>query len=88
MWTIEPPVTGALVARIFERGSYHVVGRALRYRRGLGGRQPLTPNVFDDDRSGMEARLDRVVFWLFGDGVLQGADTSSAALHFWAPQSP
>lgn len=38
-----PPVP--LVARYFERGSYHLDGRALRYRRGGGGRQPLTPEV-------------------------------------------
>ena len=86
VWTIEPPVTGALVARIFERGSYHVSGGALRYRRGLGGRQPLTPNVFDDDRSSMEARLDRVILRLVADGVLQGGDTSSASLQFWTPE--
>ncbi|MEN8374655.1 MAG: hypothetical protein ABFS34_04340 [Gemmatimonadota bacterium] len=30
------------VLHLFERGSYHVSGGALRYRRGRGGRQPLT----------------------------------------------
>ena len=88
VWTIEPPVTGALVARIFERGSYHVVGGALRYRRGLGGRQPLTPDVFDDDRSSMETRFDRVVLRLVADRVLRGADPDSASLQFWTPGHP
>ncbi|MCG6987929.1 MAG: hypothetical protein LJF06_07095 [Gemmatimonadetes bacterium] len=39
------PPTGAVFARYFERGSYHVVDEALRYRRGMSGRQPLTPEV-------------------------------------------
>ncbi len=87
VWTIDPPTAGALVARIFERGSYHVSGGALRYRRGRGGRQPLTLDVFDDDRSSIEARVDRVIFNLVSDGVGRGADTNSAALQFWTPES-
>ena len=86
-WTIDPPVTGALLARVFERGSYHVSGGALRYRRGLGGRQPLTPDVFDDDRSTVGAGVDRVVLRLVADGIPRGADSSSAALRFWAPEA-
>jgi hypothetical protein len=45
-WTLDraaPP--GTLVARVFERGSYHLSTAALRYRRGASGRQPLTPEV-------------------------------------------
>jgi hypothetical protein len=47
-WILEvsdsvPP--GTMLARYFERGSYHLSGRALRYRRGLSGRQPLTPEA-------------------------------------------
>lgn len=34
---------GALL--VFERGSYHLVGNAFRYRRGAAGRQPLTAEV-------------------------------------------
>ncbi len=86
VWTIDPPVTGALVVRIFERGSYHVSGGALRYRRGLGGRQPLTLDVFDDDRSTMEAQIDRVLLRLVADRRREGADTNSAYLHFWSPE--
>jgi hypothetical protein len=37
----------ASFARVFERGAYSVTGAALRYRRGAGGRQPLTAEVFD-----------------------------------------
>jgi len=38
--------SGAAVARLFERGSYHLSDAALRYRRGTSGRQPLTPEVW------------------------------------------
>jgi hypothetical protein len=34
-----PPV---VLVRFFERGSYHLADDAFRYRRGGGGRQPLT----------------------------------------------
>ena len=37
---------GTVAAQLFERGSYHLSGSALRYRRGAGGRQPLTPEVW------------------------------------------
>lgn len=40
-WTLSPAVSGP-VARYYESGSYHLVAGALRYRRGRGGRQPLT----------------------------------------------
>jgi hypothetical protein len=50
---IDPPLpTGAILARVFERGSYHLSGSALRYRRGAGGRQPLTPEVWSDVGTG------------------------------------
>jgi hypothetical protein len=41
-WHWEPESPGAMVARVFERGSYHLEDRAVRYRLGAGGRQPLT----------------------------------------------
>jgi hypothetical protein len=49
-WGLDAPApAGTVVARVFERGSYHVALSALRYRRGSSGRQPLTPQVWDDD---------------------------------------
>ncbi len=50
-WVLNPPVPGGVVARLFEAGSYHLSGGAFRYRRGRGGRQPLTPEVFVVERS-------------------------------------
>ena len=43
LWEVEPLPGGALFGRVYERGSYHLTLGALRYRRGGGGRQPLTP---------------------------------------------
>jgi len=39
------PAQGArpIFVRLFETGEYHLADGALRYRRGAGGRQPLTP---------------------------------------------
>jgi hypothetical protein len=52
-WDLDRPVEGAVLARLFERGSYHLTDGALRYRRGSGGRQPLTPTVLDPETSGV-----------------------------------
>jgi hypothetical protein len=56
-----PPEAGPAVVflRFFERGSYHLTDRAFRYRRGGGGRQPLT-----SDRVG-----ERSAFSLAGDAL-------------------
>jgi hypothetical protein len=43
MWVLEPVPGESVFGRLYERGSYHLVDGALRYRRGAGGRQPLTP---------------------------------------------
>jgi len=46
-WLLDRPApTGTVAAKLFERGSYHLVDAALRYRRGGSGRQPLTPEVW------------------------------------------
>lgn len=47
----KPPAGTELLA-VFESGAYHLSGAALRYRRGAGGRQPLTADVLDDAASG------------------------------------
>jgi len=46
-WVLDRGVSpGVVVAKLFEHGSYHLAGGALRYRRGGAGRQPLTPDVW------------------------------------------
>lgn len=54
-WTLDRAVGRAVFVRIFERGSYHLADGAFRYRSGLGGRQPLTPQHIDDARSHLGA---------------------------------
>jgi hypothetical protein len=41
-WRVRPPTPDPVLLRVFEAGSYHLAGATLRYRRGSGGRQPLT----------------------------------------------
>ncbi|HEX7089574.1 MAG TPA: prepilin-type N-terminal cleavage/methylation domain-containing protein [Longimicrobiales bacterium] len=41
---------------LYEAGTYALTGAALRYRRGEGGRQPLTVAWLDDAASGFELR--------------------------------
>lgn len=53
-----PPGSTAGVALVFETGSYSLAG-ALRYRRGAGGRQPLTEDILD--ASGFEGRSPAAV---------------------------
>ena len=55
-WTLSGDVPRLpSLALFFERGSYHLSGAALRYRRGGGGRQPLTPELLDTPPSRFEA---------------------------------
>ena len=54
-----PAPPGGVLVRVFERGAYSLSGRALRYRRGAGGRQPLTPEI-----------LERESRWRLADGRL------------------
>ena len=48
-WLLARPVSSGGIGKLFERGSYHLHDRALRYRSGRGGRQPLTaPDLGED----------------------------------------
>jgi type II secretory pathway pseudopilin PulG len=44
-WKLGTPLDSAGVLILFERGSYYISTRALRYRRGAEGRQPLTAEL-------------------------------------------
>lgn len=52
-WRLDAVPTPGTAVLLFERGSYHLTGSALRYRRGRGGRQPLTVEWLADERSGI-----------------------------------
>lgn len=69
LWRIDPPRPGIVLGRLFERGSYHVALGAIRYRSGLGGRQPLTTEILDGV-SGFSVERDAVGI------VLEGGDVS------------
>ncbi len=47
-WRVSEELGGWVAARVFESGSYHMANRALRYRRGGEGRQPLVGETFGD----------------------------------------
>ncbi|MBW3533911.1 MAG: hypothetical protein KY453_01625 [Gemmatimonadetes bacterium] len=55
-WRLGGPAPGAVLLRVYERGSYHLADGALRYRRGAAGRQPLTPEVLDGAGSHLTPR--------------------------------
>lgn len=82
VWAVDPPISGPLL-RVFERGSYHVAGGALRYRRGRGGRQPLTPEVFLGP-SGMEGSRGRILLRLVSDRAPWGGGTWSTWIPLWS----
>lgn len=64
--TVEPePAFDRAVVLVYESGSYHLSGGALRYRVGNGGRQPLTETLFavigldaSDTADGLILRLE------------------------------
>ena len=62
---------GTVAAKLFEHGSYHLSGAALRYRRGGSGRQPLTPEVWSA-ATGFAASAERVGVELVPRDTLAG----------------
>lgn len=82
-WTLDTaPPDDALVARVFESGSYHLVGSALRYRIGAGGRQPLTPEVWRDGATGLTP-LDSVVVLELAPRPGYGPDRAEFLAWIW-----
>ena len=55
------PLRIGAVALFFERGSYHLTDRALRFRRGAEGRQPITEELFDAKSGFASTGTDSVV---------------------------
>lgn len=87
LWTIDPPILGGLIVRLFERGSYHVSDGAFRYRRGLGGRQPLTAAVFSDEGSSLSGSDVRVQLDLVDDEALRPGESHTHPLVLWAAEA-
>jgi hypothetical protein len=82
LWTLDPPLSGVLM-RVFEHGSYHVAGGALRYRRGRGGRQPLTAEVFAGT-SALEGTRGRILLRLDSDREAWGDGAWSVGVSLWS----
>ncbi len=65
VWILDPPPSRPVAALYFERGGYRLASNAFRYRRGLGGWQPLTGTGIAADssfllatgRGGLEAHV-------------------------------
>lgn len=68
VWTPDPGEPDPRVVRGFERGFYRL-DEAFRYRRGLGGAQPLTAEVFDPDSLRIETDAFGVVLRWQGRGA-------------------
>ena len=81
LWTLDRPISGPLM-RVFERGTYHVAGGALRYRRGKGGRQPLTAEVFIES-SALEGTGGRILLRLMSDRTPVGDGAWLADVSLW-----
>jgi hypothetical protein len=68
--TLDPTPGGdAAYVLLFETGAYSVSGGALRYRRGGGGRQPLTEALFRDMAMEAVPRGVRVRFGVDDDSL-------------------
>lgn len=82
-----PPDLPAGVALVFETGVYSLAG-ALRYRRGAGGRQPLTEDLLD--ASGFEARSPATVHARLGfrTGAFIRTDPESAEVSVHLANGP
>ena len=56
----ERQLRNGAVVLLFESGAYHLATRALRYRRGLEGRQPITDELIEDRASQFIAEADQL----------------------------
>lgn len=57
-WSVHDLDAPPVMARIFERGSYHLADGAFRYRTGDAGRQPLTPERLQIPGSSLTAGVE------------------------------
>jgi hypothetical protein len=75
-WFLVKEPGEGVVARVFERGTYHLADGAFRYRRGEGGRQPLTPPTVDSGSVLISHEPSLRVWWEVqlkaGPGGIQG----------------
>ena len=61
---IDRPVRPGDLLIFFESGTYYLSGRALRYRLGAEGRQPVTPELMEDRRTRFDRHSGGASAWL------------------------
>lgn len=86
VWRLDPPIHDGVIVRVFERGTYHVADRAFRYRRGFGGRQPLTPEVFANGLSALEGSEGRILLSLVGLQEAARGRVQPTGVVLWPPR--
>lgn len=92
-WRVGGVVPTGTLLLLFETGSYHLADHAFRYRRGAGGRQPLTAELLDDGASEFRPLGPQDVStpdpaWAAGIHVPLRVDTArSGSVSFHAPFS-
>lgn len=76
-WRLSGSAPPASVILVFESGSYHLSERALRYRIGAAGRQPLTAEALHDAGSRFTSIDDRALrFDIAVDEIRTAAHTA------------
>jgi hypothetical protein len=78
---ISRPAQPASVLLVFESGTYYLTTRALRYRLGAEGRQPITAELFDDGQTYFDLALSKGA-WLSIRAPAGGHDQLRVRLPF------
>jgi hypothetical protein len=76
---------------LFEPGAYHLQGRALRYRLGGEGRQPLTGEWFDNAGSGLAGDATALARLRLAPRRVRStheAATAAVSIRFWSLNQP
>ena len=82
-----PPGRGLVL--LFETGSYHLADGALRYRRGRGGRQPVTEAVLAGGEFRLRPGTLTAHLVLHGDSLPRAAGVEwRADVHLLNPEAP
>jgi hypothetical protein len=82
VWTLYPVPSAPVLFKLFERGTYHLTGKALRYSRGRSGRQPLTPERIEDGRFDGSGEPAAQFAWII---MLEGGSGEEELPGSWDP---
>lgn len=82
----EPPARGLVL--VFETGSYHLADGALRYRRGRGGRQPVTETILEAGSLEVAPRGVEVRLRVHGDSLRLAEPAAVVTVGLLNPVAP